>query len=392
MKEIQSIIALAREKAHEPMALATVVKVRGSAYRRPGARMLVTAAGRTAGMISGGCLEGDVKERAAKVISTGRPCLLTYDSSAPYDIVFGLGLGCNGIVQVLVEPVSLDDAEGVLALFAACLESRLPGRVVSIFDGVDCCGTSLAAHLLLWPDGRVASTRLEPAWLDPLAALLEETEGRKAAIRPLSLGEGQRWSALLETIAPPLPLTLFGAGDDAVPLASLANGLGWRVTLVDPRPDFASLERFPLADEVLCLRPGAMPEMASEAVAMVMTHNFIRDKELLRALLPLHLRYLGILGPRSRTDRLLADLAEEGMVLDSAELACLHGPAGLDIGAETPEEIAVSIIAEIQAVLMRRPGTFLRLKDGGIHDEPSTTDGRAARASSRLLAHGGAKS
>ena len=372
MKEIQSIVALARQTGEgESLALATVVKIRGSAYRRPGARMLVTCGGRTAGMISGGCLENDVRERAAKVMATGRSCLLTYDSSSPYDIVFGLGLGCNGIVQVLVEKVSAGDVNGLLALFGQCLETRSPAGVATVFDGHDVANGCLGAHLLRWPDGRTTATTEDTTLLAALHAAAAEAEGRRAAIRPLPLADGRRLGALIETVAPPVPLVVFGAGDDAMPLASVAKQLGWHVTVIDARPDYAKAERFAGADSVLCLRPEATPDLPPEAVAMIMTHSFTRDKALLRALLPRRLHYVGALGPKVRTQKLIQELSEEVTTFSREELAPLHGPAGLDIGAETPEQIAVSIIAEIQAVLTRRPGTPLRSKSSGIHDEVS---------------------
>ena len=202
---------------------------------------------------------------------------------------------------------------------------------------------------------------------------MEETNGRRAAIRPLPLAE-RRLGVLIETIAPSVPIVLFGAGDDVMPITKLAKGLGWHVTVIDARPDYAKPERFPEADQVLCRHPDATPDLSADAVAVIITHSYNRDKELLRRLLPMHLRYVGALGPRVRTDRLIAELAEEGVAFGAEELEPLHGPAGLDIGAETPEEIAVSIIAEIQAVLVRRPGTSLRNKEGGIHDEASSSE------------------
>ena len=370
MKEIQSIVALARSAGQgAPMALATVVKIRGSAYRRPGARMLVTSCGRAAGMISGGCLENDVKEHAAKVIASGKSRLLTYDSTAPYDIVFGLGLGCNGVVQVLVERVSAEDPDDILALFGTCLDKRTSARVATVFDGHSAAGEALGSRIMHWPDGRTTVTTQDEELSAALTKLMNATEGRRAAIRPLPLSAGRHFGALIETIAPPVPLVIFGAGDDAIPVAALAKGLGWHVTVIDARPDYAKLERFPTVDQVQCLKPSATPALSTDTVVMIMSHSYSRDKELLAVLLPMRLRYVGALGPKARTDKLLAEIAEDGVTFSPTELAPLHGPAGLDIGAETPEEIAVSIIAEIQSVLVRRPGTSLRNKDGGIHDE-----------------------
>jgi xanthine dehydrogenase accessory factor len=376
MKTIQAIVELAREAhAGEVLAMATVMKVRGSAYRRPGARMLMNSAGRTAGMISGGCLENDVRERAREVMATGSSVLVTYDSTAPEDIVFGLGLGCNGIVQVLIEPLTAGDDSSVLAFLAACVARRQMGRIATIFQSEN---VPLGARVLRWPDGRVTSNCEDPATTAALVGALKENAARRNAIRGIELPDGTSAGVLIETVAPPVPLTIFGAGDDAIPLAQMAKLIGWHVTVIDARPAYATADRFPTADAVHCLRPEALPASQQvvfprESMVMVMTHNFTHDRELLRTLLPGASRYLGILGPKSRTQRLLDALAEEGITFTDENLARLHGPAGLDIGAETPEEIAVSIIGEMQAVLARRPGGALRDRTAPIHDPADNT-------------------
>jgi xanthine/CO dehydrogenase XdhC/CoxF family maturation factor len=378
MKTIQAIMELASSApAGRVLAMATVMKVRGSAYRRPGARMLVNDAGRSAGMISGGCLENDVRERARDVMATGKPVLVTYDSTAPEDIVFGLGLGCNGIVQVLIEPVTAGDETGMLAFLGACVSRRQMGRIATIFQSET---APLVTRVLRWPDGRVTSTCPDAAIASALIRALQANAARRNAIRKIDLPDGSSAGVLIETVAPPVPLTIFGAGDDAIPLAQMAKLLGWHVTVIDARPAFAKPERFPAADAVHCLRPESLPVsphvvFPPESMVMIMTHNFTQDKELLRVLVPGASRYIGILGPKSRTQRLLDDLADEGMRFAEDDLARLHGPAGLDIGGETPEEIAVSILAEMQAALAQRHGGALRDRTAPIHDpaDPSFT-------------------
>jgi xanthine/CO dehydrogenase XdhC/CoxF family maturation factor len=371
MKTIQAIVELAAAaRPGEVLAMATVMKVRGSAYRRPGARMLMLADGRSAGMISGGCLENDARERAQSVMATGTPVLVTYDSTAPEDIVFGLGLGCNGTVQVLIEPLTAGDAENMLAFLAACVARRQMGRIATIFHSEN---VPLGARVLRWPDGRVTSTCADPAVAAALVKALHDNAARRNVIRRVTLPDASDAGVLVETVAPPVPLTIFGAGDDAIPLAQAAKLIGWHVTVIDARPAYATAARFPAADAVHCLRPEALATSPAvvfppESMVMVMTHNFTHDKALLRELLPRPLRYFGILGPRSRTQRLLDDLAEEGVTFHDKRLTHLHGPAGLDIGAETPEEIAVSILAEMQAVLAQRHGGALRDRTAPIHD------------------------
>lgn len=371
MKTIQAIVELASEaRAGEMLAMATVMKVRGSAYRRPGARMLVLPDGRTAGMISGGCLENDVRERARGVMASGQPVLVTYDSTAPEDIVFGLGLGCNGIVQILIEPLRAGDEAGLTRFFSSCVSRRHTGRVATVFQSDN---FPLGARILRWPDAAVTSTVDDAALSDALLRAFQETSARRTALRQIELPDGRSATVLLEAVTPPVPLTIFGAADDAIPVAVLAKSIGWHVSVVDARSEYATRERFPLVDAVLCLRPEALsasPQIVlpPDAMVMIMTHNFTHDRELLRVLLARPLRYVGILGPKSRTQRLLDELADDGVTFPEENLARLHGPAGLDLGAETPEEIAISIVGEMQAVLGQRGGGALRDRNAPIHD------------------------
>ncbi len=371
MKTLQAIVELAQASPPgEVLALATVVKTRGSAYRRPGARMLVTPAGRSAGLISGGCLDGDVRERAQAVLASGRPCLVTYDSRSPADIVFGLGLGCSGIVQVLLEPVTAGDPAGLLAFLTACVNRRQVGRIATIFHETS---AYLASRVLRWPDGALTSTCADDVVAAALLQLWQESASRRTALREMVLPDGQTAGVLLEAITPPVALTIFGAADDALPVAHLAKSIGWHVTVIDARPAYATPERFPTADAVHCLRPGALSEspqivLTPESMVMIMTHHFNHDRDLLRFLLPRPPCYLGILGPKARTARLLEELAEEGLRFPDDTLAKIHGPAGLDLGAETPEEIAISIIGEMQSVLAQRGGGALRDRNAPIHD------------------------
>ena len=373
MQSIQAIVELAdsaRQGEGSPLAMATVVKIRGSAYRRPGARMLMDATGRSAGMISGGCLENDVRQWGKEVVATGVPRIVTYDSTAPEDIVFGLGLGCNGIVQILIEPLSEADGAGLLGFLSACVARRQVGRIATVIESDD---FPLGARLLRWPDASVSSTIDSPELSAAIMLAFQETAARRSALREIDLPDGRSASVLLESIAPPVPLTIFGAADDAVPVAQLAKLLGWQVTVIDHRSAYATSDRFPTADAVHCLRPEELAEspdvvLPPESLVVLMTHHFSHDVELLRVLLPRGAAYIGVLGPKSRTERLLDALEADGVTIGTRAHARLHGPTGLDIGAETPEEIAVSIIAEMQAVLAQRSGGALRDRLGPIHE------------------------
>lgn len=329
MNELQEIVAQLC-LGQTGSVLATLVEVEGSSYRRPGARMLILEGGARVGSISGGCLEEDLIARSARVTSTRRAELVVYDTSAENDALWGVGLGCHGVVRILLEPLPVrPDWASVVA------EDLRAGR----------------------------ATDLEVVWNDPDGpngtriggdAAMPKAPGRVFAVR----------------IGPPRSLTLFGAGDDARPLARIAGELGWKVTVADPRPALLTQSRFPGAAglvlgpaEELVVR--ASPPAAS--LVVVMTHHYLHDLPILRHLLPLPLAYLGLLGPKKRAERLLADIAGEGFAVTEAMRASLRAPVGLDLGGDSPEEVALSIIAEIAATLTGRDGRPLRERIRPIH-------------------------
>jgi xanthine dehydrogenase accessory factor len=334
MKDLQAIAArlASPEDAGHANVLATLVAVDGSSYHRPGARLLLTSAGPRIGAISGGCLEEDILEHIRAVAESGRAKLVVYDTTSENDLIWGTGAGCHGVVQVLLERLPAQPAWAVR--LAENLQAGHP--------------TSLA---VVWqaPDSDSLGTYLAEA-LPPQAP-------ESAVFR--------------QTIAPSPSLFIFGAGDDAQPLASGAKALGWRVTVADPRPALASAERFPEADLLII---GPAPELVAQAspsaaaLAVVMTHHYVHDVPVLRDPLPRPLAYLGLLGPRLRTEKILADLKEDGFAITPEQQARLHAPVGLDLGAESPEEVAISILAEMQAALGARDGRPLRNRPGPIHD------------------------
>lgn len=355
-------------------ALATVVRVVGSAYRRPGARMLLGVDGTRVGLVSGGCLEADLVERARPVLESGTPALVTYDASRDEDLVFGLGLGCEGTVEVLIERVPERPDGGHLALLARCLEERRRLALVTLFrtSGVVAPGTRL-----FLVDG-------EPEGGGPVPDALAVALGREADAaladgrhRNVSVedGAGARVEALVEPILPWPELFVFGAGPDALPVVRLAVALGFDVTVADHRPAFVRPERFPGAVAVVLCEPAeiaATVDPGPDAAVLVMSHSFVSDRAYLGQLLRRPLRYLGALGPKRRTERILAELAAEGVVPDASARARFHAPVGLDLGAETPEEIALSILAEIRAVWMGRAGGPLRDREAPIHGDAGT--------------------
>lgn len=373
MKELGAIVN-AFEQARlsgTATALATVVEVRGSAYRRPGARMLITEGGHTTGGVSGGCLERDVLLRARGAIQSGKTSLVTYDTTDDDDIEFGVGLGCRGVVRILIEPLPVAGEPFHLPFLEELIRRREPGVLVTVWRVEGPREVRAGSRLLLSSNGRL--------WDDignPELATRIEAEAREALRTGRSVSRCYRWptgevTALLEFLRPPLPLVVFGGGPDAVPLVQLASELGWQVTVVDGRPSAANRARFPHADAVLLCRPEHVQEQVrlnSDTVAVVMTHHYLTDLRLLELLLHSPVRYLGLLGPKSRSERLLQELAQAGIVPNEAQRRRLHAPVGLDLGAETSEEIALAILAEIRAVLAGRAGGLLRDRPMPIHE------------------------
>jgi xanthine dehydrogenase accessory factor len=370
MSEIADVLAAIEALAArgERMALATIVAVRGSTYRRPGARLLVPEEGSPVGNISGGCLEGDVADMARVVMHEGRARLAGWDLTADDDAVWGLGLGCNGAIEVFIEPA--ERAAEVAGALRMALEEERPICVVTVVESADDAVTP-GARIVVGPGGEPEGS-LGAAGVDAeaLAAAREMLRTERSQVRTFAGGV----RAFVEVLDPPVRLVICGAGHDAIPLVRGASMLGWRATVVDDREAFLTRDRFPEAAGFVHVDA---PEEAAKAAevdgrtfVVVMTHNFLRDKAYLRTLLGSPAAYIGILGPAARTQRLLAELAEEGWAIDPQRSNRIYGPAGLDLGGEDPEEIAQSILAEIVAVRRGRHGGFLKERPGPIHDRP----------------------
>ncbi|MDR7495683.1 MAG: XdhC family protein [Armatimonadota bacterium] len=366
-RELADILASFDEAAAagEATALATIIGVRGSTYRRAGAHLLISPSGRQAGNISGGCLEGDVAVVGAEVLASGVPRLMLYDLTADDDAVWGLGLGCNGAIEVFVEPARGDDPFWRAARAALASEGA-----VAVVTVVERDGGPVGARALVWPDGRREGTLGEAA-LDAEADRLARQAMRelRTAVHPVTV-RGRAARLFVEVLHPPYRLVVCGAGHDAIPVVRLAGQLGWRVLVVDRREAFLTAERFPGATFVRTEFPdaGRMVPTDAHTFVLVMTHNYIHDRNLLRAFLPTPAAYLGMLGPRARTEKILRELAAEGVVISPERRRQIYGPVGLDIGSETPEEIALAALAEILAVARGRPGGLLRDRRGPIHE------------------------
>ncbi len=359
--------------------LATLVATRGSTYRRAGARMVVAEDGASWGMVGGGCADTDLMERARRVLASGHPERVVYDTTAPDDLVWGLGLGCNGVVEIVLEPLPSDGPPPALTAAGAAADADRPAVLATVVEAPQAGPVLQAQHLVTSGSRAVIDELGDPSLSAAVLATAAEVlggAGSQARTYPVPDGEVR---VFLELIQPPVELLVIGAGADATPLVELAAGLGWRVTVADHRPAFALSERFPAAHAVLLTEPAELPgrvPIGPRTAAVVLTHSYRHDGELLRMLLPSPAFYVGLIGPRRRRDALLKDLAEEGFEPTLGQLERLYGPIGLDIGAETAAEIAVAVIAEVQAVLTKRSGGPLRERDAAIHPRTTAAAGR----------------
>ncbi len=349
-------------------ALATVVSISGSAYRRPGARLFVREDGVVAGGVSGGCLEVDVVRKARAAMLERRPTLVAYDATDDQDGSFGQGLGCRGEVHILIEPFGLPRT----ALHVACLRDMLATREPRVlalrFAGQT--DDDVGAIAMFSSDGaRIDGERADPlpGLEDCVSSVLQQRRARE-----VTRDDGAAAAAsdrLLLDYLPPIPrLLVVGGGPDCEPLAACATAIGYRVTIVDERPGTLASRQFPPGTRTSKARlQDLVPaEVDAFTACIVATHNAAYDGRALTQLLASPARYIGVLGPRRRTARLLEHILRTtgGAAGDASRL---FAPTGLDIGGDTPDQIALAVLAEIQAVTADRPGAFLRDRAAPIH-------------------------
>ncbi|HEY3715037.1 MAG TPA: XdhC family protein [Jatrophihabitantaceae bacterium] len=355
-------------RAGQPVGLATVVGTWKSAPRPPGAAMLVGPDGTAVGSVSGGCVEGAVYDLASEVRDGSAPVLQRYGVSD--DDAFAVGLTCGGIIDVYVERISPATFAGLNDVAADIRDGR-PVAVATLVDAEDALR---GRRLVVRPEsviGSLGSPRLDAAVCDDARGLLEQ--GRSAVIRYGRDGERRLddIGVFVASHAPRPRMIVFGAIDFAAAVARIGSFLGYRVTVCDARPVFATARRFPDADEVVVEWPHKyLSQTATDerTVVCVLTHDPKFDVPLLEIALRLPLAYVGAMGSRRTNDGRLQQLRERGLTAD--ELDRLHAPIGLDVGARTPEETAVSIAAEIVGARWGGTGTPLRDATGAIHAEP----------------------
>ena len=379
MKEIVEIINAFDKAQHEgkQTALVTLVHVEGSSYRRPGARMLVTESGELTGAISGGCLEGDALNKALLAMHQKKNMLVTYDTTDEDDAVLGLGLGCNGIIQVLIQPVNNNEENGPMQLLKKVAASRRNNVLVTLFTlkerKAEQPGTIINKNI----DGIFYVSNVNPA----LKKIIEEDitasfHDQQSSFKNYKTTDTDI-TAYIEFVPPAVSLVIIGAGNDAEPVAAMASILGWQVTLIDDgRDKNTKTGRFAGTCQLMAVKPEDVLKnilLDDNTFFLLMTHNYNYDMAMLRELLPKQVRYIGVLGPRKKMDRMLAELETEGLRFSRQQLAALYSPVGLDIGAEAPEEIALSMIAEIKAVMSGKSGNPLRNSNNNvIHSRNAT--------------------
>jgi xanthine/CO dehydrogenase XdhC/CoxF family maturation factor len=373
MTERSIIEAAARLRRHgEPYLVATVVCTHGSAYRSPGARMLLTRFRWIAGSVSGGCLEGDISHKGWWRTQNGEPVVVRYDSRVPDnadddDVRAAFGLGCDGVVEVMLERAGSPGRIDPLELAYDCLRTQKRAAVATVFRS-DTAQVKVGARVALRAGGEPFGDSIDDRVLAAMTADLRAAiERGQSCTRSYATASGP-FDAFVEAMLPPPHLFVLGTGHDALPVVELARTLGWDVSVCTPKPRVSIRQRFVHADEVLVGSPAEVAARIDEcdrAVAIVMGHNYELDREYLGMLLATRTRYIGMLGPRARTTRMLDELS-----VARHDDPRIHAPVGLELGAETPQEIALASIAEIQAVLSRSPGSSLRDRVGPIHDRP----------------------
>jgi xanthine/CO dehydrogenase XdhC/CoxF family maturation factor len=356
-REIERLLDAIRQAraGQEPAAVATVIRITGSAYRREGTRMFVRQDGTYECALSGGCLEPSVAEAATRVIVTGEPIVLSYDLAD--DSSWGLGIGCSGTVDIRIERIE-DDA--LSNRWLTILERGEAAVRVTALSGV-------SGRVIVTPSGEVAGALTDPV---VARAAVARAHARLAARYPQSGPERIAYAELFfEVTTTPPALVIFGAGHDAEPVAHLAWTLGFTVTIVDVREAFVTPERFPRA-RLVCAHFSQFADrlvLGSGSFALIMNHHVERDRESLRFSLESGPSYIGVLGPRSRYDRLISGLAAQGYVPNPSKTARVRSPVGLSLGAETPQEVAVSILGELLAIRRGFAGGFLTGSVDSLH-------------------------
>ena len=353
MKEFKDIIAKydTIDKSKTRLAMATVIGVKGSSYRRIGARMLMQDNGIWTGGISGGCIEGDALKKAHLAISGMKAIKVTYDTSKENEEQIGVSLGCNGVIDVLVTPIDPNDKDNPVEQLRNCIASRVPKVLISVIETDD--PQAKAGEMYCYSIDQTENQALGHITEDSIRDVLKN---EKSEIKSFSSSK-----VLLEFVPPPLQVIIMGGNYDVYHLLKIVNNLGWQnVVVANPRRlDKKILD---LADDIT----SDFDEVKIDkfTAGILMSHDYNQDLKSLKKVLKTDLPFIGILGPATRKSDLLEELSH---VINTEDQDRIFGPVGLDIGASQPEEIAISIVSEILSVMRNRPGTSLKNKIGPIY-------------------------
>jgi xanthine/CO dehydrogenase XdhC/CoxF family maturation factor len=370
MKEIRTIIMAydAIDPNVTKVALATVVRVEGSSYRRTGARMLVQDNGIWEGGISGGCLEGDALKQARMAIFKDSPTLVTYDTTQDDEHQIGVGLGCNGIIDVLFTPLKFSDKSNPVEVLKRCVNNvRKTHTLLTITKTDNEVNGLQTGQAIEYKSEESLSFISDEILRSSLinSVLNQQTKGNSAPITlPLLNGE---CCVFIELIPPPIHLVIMGYQYDVFPLSRLINELGWEATIIAPKVK-VNHKISSLVSKVLPIERFSEIEFDEYTAVVLMSHDFEKDKANLVKVLDTNAPYIGMLGPRVRSERIWQELSDEGFEVSDENQDRIYAPVGLDIGAVSPEEIALSLIAEIRAVFSERKGNSLRLRNKPIHE------------------------
>ncbi|MGM0934649.1 MAG: XdhC family protein [Bacteroidota bacterium] len=374
MRELDAIISqyeLLKEQDVESV-LATVVHVDGSSYRRAGARMLIDEFGNITGAISGGCLEGDALRKALHALHQQKNKLVTYDTSDEDDAIIGAQLGCNGIIQVLFEPLDYEDELNPCELLKKLIDQKNPSAIVVQFN-LNKSKEQPGTKLVISENSEVFGSKPEEELFNNILEQAHLTLKNNKSHFAEYLIDEETQHIFIQNYQPPVKLIIVGAGNDAQILAQQADLLGWDVVVTDGRPTHANKERFTSSCQIIVSKPEQTLEnieIDHRSCFLLMSHNYNYDLAVLKLLLgEKMIPYIGILGPLKKYQRMLGELEEEGFDLKKEDVNNIYAPVGLEIGAETPAEIGLSILAEIQSVLTGKTARSLREKSSPIHEK-----------------------
>jgi xanthine dehydrogenase accessory factor len=377
MSDLSQLLAFREQQqtAGAPLLLVTIMRTAGSTYRKPGARLLLTRDGQHEGTISGGCLEADLLETAWTRLdrNESRPAMMRYDTTEEGEILWGTGTGCAGQVELLLEPLGADDplaflAEGQISDEEVAIVTVLEHRAsVPIAPGATQI-PSLGARFCLRRSRSAYPKDLPDQVAAELRRLAERTIAEKrSSIARVKLHGGVELEVACEFVPVPPHLFVFGTGRDALPVVRLSKGLGWKVTVAGKKTTVGAATQLQALADAFLSAEEALAQVKDDSLVLVMSHNFLGDLSVLEALAGRSVRYIGLLGPKARREKLMSELEHNKASWNREQMDRLHAPAGLDIGAEGPAGIALSIVAEIQTVLAERSARPLRFRETPIY-------------------------